>query len=218
MGLFLADRVEARGSQEESARAVPALDLLPQRHRPKPLPVLQTAIFMTLALLAVHPFDFTQLVNGKQLEAQTVTRNLRDLRSQEQKHNLILARHQEDQTGFDDAQTQGLALSSLQEDLKQDMDTLLTMLDVITDDAKPDNISLTTIAPLGVNWSVRGSAPIYEEALKYAAKLKGYPVFEDARAIQVQGSEAIGVESSEGLVSFLLKVVLTEKDEPEENG
>ena len=149
MGLFLADRVEARGSQEESARAVPALDLLPQRHRPKPLPVLQTAIFMTLALLAVHPFDFTQLVNGKQLEAQTVTRNLRGLRSQEQKHNLILARHQEDQTGFDDAQTQGLALSSLQEDLKQDMDTLLTMLDVITDDAKPDNISLTTIAPLG---------------------------------------------------------------------
>ncbi len=216
MGLFLADRVEARSNQEESAPSVPALDLLPQRHRPNPLPVFQAAIFITLGMLAVHPFDFTGLVQDKQLQAQTVNRDLRDLRSQEQRHNLILARHQENQTGFDDAQAQGIALRSLQEGLDEDMDALLTRLAIITHDAKPDDISLTTIAPLGEDWSVRGSAPTYEEALKYAADLKAYPVFEDARAIQVQGTDATGPEAEDGLVSFLIKVVLPQEADPEE--
>jgi hypothetical protein len=95
------------------------------------------------------------------------------------------------------------------------MDTLLVRLAIITHDAKPDDISLTTIAPLGADWSVRGSAPNYGEALKYAAALKAYPVFEDARAIQVQGSEATGPETDGGLVSFLIKVVLPREEDPE---
>lgn len=215
MGLFLADRVEGRNKREDSAPSVPSLDLLPRRHRPKPLPVFQAAIFLTLALLAFHPFDFTQWVNDKQLQAQTVDRSLRDLRTQEQQHNLILARHEENQTGFDQAQAQGMALRTLQEDLNEDMDTLLTRLTIITRDAKPDYITLTTIAPLGSDWSVRGSAPTYQEALKYAADLKAYPIFEDARAIQVQGTDATGPDDEEGLVSFLIKVVLPQEEDPD---
>ena len=60
-----------------------------------------------------------------------------------------------------------------------------------------------------------GGAQSYAEALRYAANLRSYGVFEDARMVQIQGDG--GQEANEdGLASFRIKITLPVEDEPEE--
>ena len=50
IGLLLADRVQPREQGKDQNQKAPALDLLPKRHQPIPLPTFQAAIFVTLFL------------------------------------------------------------------------------------------------------------------------------------------------------------------------
>ena len=64
VGLLLADRVQPEKVDKDRDQQAPALDLLPKRHQPIPLPTFQTAVFVTLLLLALHPFNLTDFVQA----------------------------------------------------------------------------------------------------------------------------------------------------------
>ena len=215
VGLLLADRIQPQERDDDWDQKAPALDLLPKRHRPIPLPTFQAAVFFTLFLLAAHPFNLTEWIQAKELQTQVVSRELRDLQQQEKKHDIVLIDHQQSQSGYESARDQTVELQALMADLRGSVDTLLTRLDIITRQAKPDNVSLIAVAPSGENLTVMGGARSYAQALRYAANLRAYDVFEDARTVQIQGEG--GQEAGEAnIVSFQIKITLPVEDEPEE--
>ena len=76
-------------------------------------------------------------------------------------------------------------------------------------------MTLLAVAPSGDDLSVMGGARSYAEALRYAANLRSYDVFEDARTVQIQGSG--GQENGEeSIVNFQIKITLPVEDAPEE--
>ena len=215
VGLLLADRVQPQELANDRNQKAPALDLLPKRHRPTPLPTFQTAVFVTLFLLALHPFDLTEWIQAQELQTQVVSRELRDLQQQEKKHDVVLVAQQQGQSGYESARDQTAELQTLMAELSGNVDTLLTRLDIITNQAKPDTVSLIAVAPSGNDLTVMGGAQSYAEALRYASNLRSYGVFEDARTVQIQGSG--GRENSEeSFVNFQIKITVPVEDEPEE--
>ena len=215
VGLLLADRLQPQQQNDDPKQKAPALDLLPKRHRPTPLPTLQAAVFVTLFLLALHPFDLADWIQEQELQKQVVSRELRDLQRQEKKHNVVLVDHQQSQSGYESAREQTMELQNRVAESSGSVETLLTRLDIITDRAKPDNVSLIAVAPSGDDLSIMGAAQSYAEALRYAANLRSYDLFEGARMVQLQGED--GREDGEGsYVSFQIKVTLPVEGEPEE--
>ena len=220
VGLLLADRAQSQkpGPQKpgnEREQKAPALDLLPKRHRPIPLPTFQAAIFVTLFLLALHPFDLTDWIQKQELQMQVVSRELRDLQQQEKKHDVTLVDHQQIQSGYDLAREQTEEMRALMAEMGESVDTLLTRLVIITDKAKPDSVSLIAVSPSGKDLTIMGGAKSYGEALRYSANLRTYSVFEDARTVQIQGSGA-REDGEDSLVSFRIKVILPAEEEAEE--
>ena len=215
VGLLLADRVPPKEPDDDRNQKAPALDLLPKRHRPIPLPTFQAAVFVTLFLLALHPFDLTEFIDTQELQTQAVSRELRDLQQREKKHDVVLIDHQQSQSGYELAREQTVELQNLMAELGEGVDTLLARLDIITNQAKPDSVSLIAVAPLGNDLTVMGGAQTYAEALRYAAQLRSYSVFEDARTVQIQGASGREVVE-ESYVSFQIKITLPVEEEPEE--
>lgn len=215
VGLLLADRVQPQERDDQRNQKAPALDLLPKRHRPTPLPTFQTAVFVTLFLLALHPFDLTDWIQAQELQTQVVSRELRDLQQREEVHDVLLVDHQQSKSGYESARDQTVELQTLMADLRGNVDTLLTRLDIITHQAKPDTVSLIAVAPSGDDLTVMGAAQSYAEALRYAANLRSYGVFDDARTVQIQGSGG-REDGQESFVSFQIKITVPVEDEPEE--
>ena len=215
VGLLLADRFQSQERDDHQNQKAPALDLLPKRHRPTPLPTFQAAVFVTLFLLALHPFDLTDWIQAQELKTQALSIELKNLERQEKKYDVVLVDHEQSQSGYTLAKDQTLELQSLMADFGEGVDTLLTRLDIITNLAKPDSVTLLAVAPSGDDLSVMGGARSYAEALRYAANLRSYDVFEDARTVQIQGSG--GQENGEeSIVNFQIKITLPVVDAPEE--
>jgi hypothetical protein len=181
------------------------------------LPTFQAAVFVTLLLLALHPFDFTEWVQAQESRTQSIERELMTLEGQEKKHDVVLASHQQSQSGYNLAREQTVALQDRMAELGEGVDTLLSRLEIITHQAKPETISLLAVAPSAGHMTVMGGAQTYGEALRYAANLRSYEVFEDARTLQIQGTD--GLEPTEdSFVNFQIKVFLPVEEEPEEEG
>lgn len=216
MGLFLADRFSRKGQKQDSGQTAHSLNLLPERHRPRQLPVLQAAVFITLLLLAVHPFNVSNLVDAKVMEKQAISRDLQELKAQERNHDLRLASRQESKKVLENTTGQIQKIESRLETLQEDMDTHLARLVTMTSLALPPNVELAGVAPLGDGYSLSGSASSYTEALQYVNNLKTYPVFEDARALRVEGSGGTNPEGGVGRISFQIRVSLPEEPTSEE--
>ena len=215
VGLLLADRVQPEEVDKDRDQQAPALDLLPKRHQPIPLPTFQTAVFVTLFLLALHPFNLTDFVQAQEIQTQAISRELQILRQQEKKHDVILINHERSQVGYESARDQTVELQALMADLGGSVDTLLARLNIITHQAKPNTVSLLAVAPSGNNLTVMGGAQSYAEALRYAANLRSYDLIEDARTVQIQGSSGREVDE-ESFANFQVKITLPVEDEPEE--
>ena len=215
IGLLLADRGQPQQPENEENQKAPTLDLLPKRHQPIPLPTFQTAVFVTLFLLALHPFDLTDWVRDQERQADAISLELDNLKRQEKKHDVVLTNHQQSQSGYDLAQEETLELQNRMEEWRGSVDTLSYRLDIITQQSKPETVSLIAVAPSDLDFVVMGGARSYSEALRYAANLRSYDVFEDARMVQIQGDD--GEEANEvNFVSFQIKVTVPVDDEPEE--
>jgi Tfp pilus assembly protein PilN len=208
VGLFLADRLSRKGQGQDSGQTAHSLNLLPERHRPRPFPILQAAVFITLLLLAVHPFNLSAWVDARVLEKEAISRNLQELKGQERNHDRLLASHQESKNALESTAGQTQKLESHLDSLQEEMDTFLTRLITMTSLALPPNVELAGVAPLGDGYSLSGSASNYAEALQYVNNLKTYPIFENARALRVEGSGGTNPEGGVGRISFQIRVFL----------
>lgn len=214
VGLFLADRVGNAMEASGPSGGTNPLNLLPRRHRPRPVPVFQASIFVILILLAVHPYNVTDRVDAKIQERDAIAEELQSLRRQERRHDVLLTSYQESNAELESAREFNAKLETQLETLQADIDLLLARLSTMTDSALPPGVELSSVAPLGREFSVVGIASSHAEALRYAANLRDSPLLEEARIVRVEGPGGANPHAI-STVSFQIRVAVPLEKNPE---
>ena len=182
IGLFLASR------SKESARLIAAQNVLPERHRPRPLPVVPAAVFAGLLALGFLAFNLTGWISGVAEELGPLNAKLDIRLGQARDYRLTVAR----QIGIDQriatAESEALELEAHLLFLEQEMAILLSRIGDITSIADSSNVELSRLVPIPEGFSVSGTAENYSDVLGYAASMRSSPNFADATVIQVADS------------------------------
>ena len=196
IGLFLAAR------SKESAKVIAAQNVLPERHRPRPLPVLPTAVFAGLLALVFLAFNLTEWVSdvAGELDPLNVTLDIRE--NQARDYRLSIARQRVIEQRIADADLEALDLEVDLLSLEQEMDILLTRISDITGNINSSNVELSRLVPIPEGFSVSGTADSYSDVLAYAALIRSSLNFEDATVLQV-------ADSSEGRLGFTIVITVT---------
>lgn len=212
LGLFLTDQDGGTQGNKGSSE-LPSLNLLPRRHRPSPIPVFQTSVFVILLLLAVHPFNVMGKVAARIAEKEAISSELQKLRVQEQQFTVVLASHQENRTVMDTVSLQADALEAQVETLEDDINALLEQVSSITRLALAQNITLSGVTPQGDDFVFAASASSHAKALEYVQTLKDNPLFEDARVLQIDGMGGANPnDDGLGVVNFQVNVTKSQPD------
>ena len=173
---------------KKSAKMISAQNVLPERHRPRPLPVVPTAVFTGLLLLGFLAFNLAGWVSGVSDETGPLNARLDIREEQAREYRLATVRQNVVDRRIADVDLEALALVNNLDSFEQEMETLLTRLSGITGNAESSNVALTRVVPIPEGFSVSGSANSYSEVLGYAASMRDSPNFQDARVLQVADS------------------------------
>jgi hypothetical protein len=217
IGLFLTDQPD-RSREKRGTSKSPALNLLPRRHLPNPLPVLQAAVFLILILLAVHPINIMGKVEAKILERDSVSSEVSLLRGQQRRLSSALSSFQENQAELAVVSRQADNLDTQLEALEERLTTLLDQISTITRVASEQGITLSGVTPRGTEgFSLGGSAGSHAELLTYVQTLRDDPLFEDALVLNVGGTGGAN-PGNEGVVTFSVQVTKAKPVADEEAG
>ena len=204
IGLALSDLARSKVKKRLPSERKPTVNLLSQRHLPKPWPVWPTAIFVTLLMFGVMAVNVTSRVNSAELEAGTLDTRLQNLERQERRMKL-------DQGQATALEQQIASIDQLQDDLvdrltvlEQDKDYLLQRAYWMTTAALTPNVRVNSVAQQGDGFGVTGVAVSYEDVLAYAANLRGSELFTSVQVVRVSG----GGSGKEMSVGFNLKTVV----------
>jgi hypothetical protein len=217
IGLFLTDQPD-RSREKRGTSKSPALNLLPRRHLPNPLPVLQAAVFLILILLAVHPINIMGKVEAKILERDSVSSEVSLLRGQQRRLSSALSSFQENQAELAVVSRQADNLDTQLEALEERLKTFLDQISTITRVASEQGITLSGVTPRGTEgFSLGGSAGSHAELLTYVQTLRDDPLFEDALVLNVGGTGGAN-PGNEGVVTFSVQVSKAKPVADEEAG
>ncbi len=182
IGLHLVSR------SKKSAKLISAQNVLPERHRPRPLPLVPTAVFTGLLVLGFLAFSLAGWVSDVSGESGPLSAKLDIREGQARDFRLAMARQNVVDQRIAEADVKALGLIDGLESFGQEMETLLSRLSGITGTAELSGVILTRVVPTPDGFSVSGSANSYSEVLGYAAILRDSPNFEDATVLQVADS------------------------------
>ena len=173
---------------KKSKRVIAAQNVLPERHRPRPLPVVPTAVFTVLLLFAFLAFNLAGWVSDISAELGPLNAKLDIREEQNRDYRLAVARQNVVGQRIVDADEEALSLLDNLDSFEQEMGILLSRLNDITGNAALSNVDLTRLVPIPEGFSVSGSAIGYPDVLEYAALMRDSPNFHDATVLQVADS------------------------------
>lgn len=179
IGLYLVSQ------SKKSTKRISAQNVLPERHRPRPVPVVPTAVFTGLLVLGFLAFNLAGWVSDVSGESGPLSAKLDIRENQARDFRLAVARQNVVDQRISDADVKALGLINNLESFGQEMDTLLSRISAITGIAGSSGVTLTRIVPILEGFSVSGSADSYSDVLSYAAIMRDSPDFEDATVLQV---------------------------------
>ncbi len=182
IGLFLASRSKG------SAKVIAAQNVLPEHHRPRPLPVVPAAVFAGLLALVFLAFNLTGWVSGVAGERDLLNARLDIREGQAREYRLSIARQSVIDQRIADADLEAVDLEANLLSLEREMDILLSRISDITGAADSSNVELSRLTPIPEGFSVSGTADSYSDVLGYDASMRSSPNFEDATVLQVAGS------------------------------
>ncbi|MCH8063208.1 MAG: PilN domain-containing protein, partial [Chloroflexi bacterium] len=201
IGLALGDRARTKLRKKIRRDRGPTVNLLSQRHLPRPWPVWPAASFMTILMLVVVAINFTPLVGNLEVEAATLSKRLDNLKRQERNHRLEqgLARATQERILSFELLTESLLghLGLLEEDL----DILLLRAEQITRDALIPSVAVNSFSQQGGEFGLTGTAGSYEDVLQYTSNLRETGVFDEVRIVRI--SRANTADSD---VAFQIKI------------
>ena len=183
IGLHLVSR------SKKSAKLFSIQNVLPERHRPRPLPVVPTAVFAGLLVLGFLAFSLAGWVSDVSGESRPLSAKLDIREGQARDFRLAMARQNVVDQRIAEADIGALGLINGLEPFGQEMETLLSRISSITGVAASSGVTLSRLIPTLEGFSVSGSANSYSDVLRYAATLRNSPDFEDATVLQVADTD-----------------------------
>ena len=204
LGLFLADQARGKAWGKTPSQAGSSLNVLPDRHLPRPLPVVPIAALTSLFLLLLLAIVVTGPINDKTNEAD---RLLVERDQAQRAERAALATQIERLLGLrreqEETLVQLLGMESSLAELKVNIDTLLARLTAITEDTASADIRLSGLAPGERGFVLAGTASNYEAVFNYATNLRDSPHFENASVQTLTGS-------GQGAVGFTVVATVPE--------
>jgi len=201
LGLFLA--YQSRQKDQEHAihgRRV-SLNLLAQRHMPLTVPVAPVAVFITLLLLWLHPYDVTAHVKTQVADTANLATNVGNLRKLVFTLRADLAQEKAIQAQIVGLQGESKLLHQRLDDLDGQMDTLLDRMQAITHTARPEHLVLQSVSQRADGFIVVGTASNYTTVLDYANNLRQSGLFTSSRVVRIEGKEDL-MDPANSFVSF----------------
>ena len=195
LAMAVADR--ARGPiRKGRARGGSCVNLLPRRHLPRTVPVPFVAVAMALLLIAIAAFNVTDKVGAAELEASTLSERLDTLEVRDRQHRLRVASERAVENRIQAASDTRLALESHLADLDSATEAVLRRVNAIGHDSLPPNTHVSTLSLQGKRFSIRGSAPTYEDVFQYAMGLRQSGDFSDVLILRMDSSGSTGSPSA----------------------
>ena len=210
LGLLLADQARTKRWGDSDGAIGPALDVLPQRYRPRPLPLVPIGVFTALFLLVGLAVVTTGTVNDKVSDADQLAlkRDQAKIEGKTQLEIQLTRLGQQRELEEDRELARGMGSGLAQ--LRLIIDTTVNGLAAIIESTPRFGVELSGVAPNEEGFALAGTAGSYNEVFAYAEHLRASDLFEKASIGQLTGS-------GEGKVSFsLIASVPQPKDEEEE--
>ena len=214
LGLFLADQARTKRWGKSNRATGPALDVLPQRYRPRPLPVLPIGVFTALFPLVGLAVVITGPVNDEVGDSDQLSLRRDNAQNEERAELATQVERLGRQGALDDARLQARESESGLGQLKSNMESLLNGLVAITGGTSPFGVELSSVAPNEEGFAMSGTAVSYNAVFAYAGHLRASDLFEEVSILQLSGSGGGTVAFS--LVASVPQPVEEEEDEDEE--
>ena len=173
LGLFLGDRAKGKAWRDSG----PVLNLLPERYRPRPFPVLAVGVFIGLFLLAGLAVQLWSPVAGAVDDADLRSSEIESKEEGERELRLDSNRLRFTARDVTEAQAQIQALETQLLDMSGSMVDLLIRLETVTSRALPEGVELVSLVPQDGNFLLTGTAADSRDVLEYAAGLRQYRLF-----------------------------------------
>lgn len=201
IGLALADEAGAMALGRGSDSGVPSFNLIPERYLPHPLPAKPVAVFTGLLVLATLSIIMGNRIDSVAAESTALSADLVTMRTLERENRLASARAE-----FIGGQT--LAITGLTQNLevfladsRGDLNTILLRLEAFTHRALPPEVTLATIKPQGDTFAFSGTAPSYQDLIRYTDNLRSLGLFSSVRIQQASGTDTIAFQAAAEIAS-----------------
>jgi Tfp pilus assembly protein PilN len=192
IGLAIADRNRGKPGAKLTEEQVPALNMLSERHLPKPIPFRPIAIFMSLMLFGVVAFNLTPQVEAQVVEATVIGERLDNLEKQARTRRLSVSAARDLEERTEALRTKVTLLDVRLDDLAFELDAVLNQLEAITGLAEAQGVRISSIQLNGEEYILSGSAGSYDGVLAYTESLReaGDGVFTSVRVLRAASSAA----------------------------
>ena len=235
VGLAILDAQRPKILRRSSDKGAASLNLLSDRHLPKPLPVVPIGVFLGLALFAgVLVFTLSPKVAAADQDAAAAMLQVESKEGEERRGRLKLGSINNLRGQARDVRQQTIELKSYIDGLSEEMaeqGARFELIETITEFKRPDTVSVANLAPEGDRFRISGVAPTLGEAVQYTDNLRDSGLFVEVNITSVSGagrSQPGGSpgpggagESGPRLVSFVITATaigVSSEDADEDDG
>lgn len=191
VGLALAERLKERSGRVVSQRRPYALNLLPERHQPRPLPVRSAAPLTVLLLLGATAFNVAPIVQRAEAEVSFLSPRVERLEREGRQQRLQLAKARRLTQYLATSKQQGQAVYDFMSEQKQALTLLERRVALLAEDALPATARLRQLTLERGEFTVTGVAASYADVFQYVAELKDSGLFSDVRLPRVVATRGV---------------------------
>ncbi|MBI4312541.1 MAG: hypothetical protein HY681_12285 [Chloroflexi bacterium] len=189
---------------------LPAIDALPLRHRPKPVPWGTAGIAVLLVLAAYAGLPLTNDMKGLGRQAESLSASVQAMEDQARARDLAKARMEIGSSRLKESVVFQEAIEARLNELNGESTDLQGQLQAITGSAPKGLIELSAVTREGDGFHISGVSNSSSVLLGYAATLRSLGVFKSVQVLQMQSgsSQSLGsgfASGDEGPASFRIK-------------
>lgn len=204
LGLAIAHGIGAPGYWGK-AGLFPAPNVLPRRHRPRPFPLVLGVGLLALPLLGLLAVWGTGQVARRGEEVSRLSARLEHIQASQRLQRLTAAQAANLERQAKGLEQMATAAQSHLGTLRQEREALLARIEAITQGAQEAGVKVSGVSLQADAFSLGGTAPTYEAAIRYATGLRLSGLFADVRLLRM---DAAGGGGEQGMVSFQIKALV----------
>ena len=205
IGLALADRFRTIAHGNLPTHRGISVNLLPERHLPRRLPLRPAGIFLILLLFGLAGFGLVApQVDAMESQASQLSQRFTTIERAERLQFLTQAKINKTEAQLENIQQQARDLDSHREARRIEVQALLAGLRTISQDALPRGAQISDLARLKDGYSFTGTASEYEDVIQYKANLLESGLFSDVWVllIQAQGMARVSFQMNVSVPSM----------------